>query len=82
MNILLWILFGAIAGWIASIVMKTDPDQGTLSDIILGIVGAIIGGFIMESFGQSGVTGFNLYSVAVAVLGAIVLLYAGRALRR
>jgi uncharacterized membrane protein YeaQ/YmgE (transglycosylase-associated protein family) len=50
MNILLWIIFGAIAGWIASIIMKTDGQQGTLTDIILGIVGAIVGGFLMQFF--------------------------------
>lgn len=81
MNILLWIIFGAIAGWLASIVMKTDWEQGTLADIILGIVGAVAGGFIMNLFGQSGVTGFNVYSLFVAVIGAIVILYIGRMLR-
>jgi len=76
MNILLWIVFGAIAGWIASVVMKSQG--GLLWDIILGIVGAVVGGFIMNLFGQSAVSGFNIYSMFVAVLGAIVLIWVGR----
>jgi uncharacterized membrane protein YeaQ/YmgE (transglycosylase-associated protein family) len=82
MGLIILIIFGAIAGWIASIVMKTDWQQGMLTDIILGIVGAIIGGFIMEFLGFSGITGFNLYSLFVAVLGAIVLLYLRRLLHK
>lgn len=81
MGIVLWILFGALAGWIASIIMKTDSSQGTMTDIILGVVGAVVGGFLMNLIGQSGVTGFDLYSMIVAVIGAIVVLYVGRALR-
>jgi uncharacterized membrane protein YeaQ/YmgE (transglycosylase-associated protein family) len=50
-------------------------------DVVLGVVGAIVGGFVMSLFGQSGVTGFNVYSVVVAVIGAVVLVYAGRLLR-
>lgn len=81
MNIILWIIFGALAGWTASVVMKTDSNQGTLSDIIMGVIGAMVGGFIMNLIGQSGVTGFNLYSLAVAVIGAVVIIYVGRMLR-
>lgn len=81
MGIILWIVFGALAGWIASIVMKTDSGQGTLSDIVMGIVGAVVGGFIMNLLGQSGVTGFNLYSLAVAVIGALVVIYVGRMIK-
>jgi len=81
MGIILWIIFGAVAGWIASIIMKTDSGQGTVSDVIMGIIGSIIGGFIMNLLGQSGVTGFNLYSLAVAVVGAIVVIYIGRMIR-
>jgi uncharacterized membrane protein YeaQ/YmgE (transglycosylase-associated protein family) len=78
MGIILWIIFGALAGWIASIVMKTDYNQGTLMDIVMGIIGAVVGGFLMNLIGQSGVTGFNLYSLLVAVFGAIVLVYVAR----
>jgi uncharacterized membrane protein YeaQ/YmgE (transglycosylase-associated protein family) len=79
MGIILWIIFGALAGWIASMIMKTD--SGAMMDIIMGIVGAVVGGFIMNILGQSGVTGFNLYSMIVAVIGAIVVIYIGRMLR-
>lgn len=81
MGILLWIVFGAIAGWVASMFMSTDGNQGTMSDIILGIVGSIVGGWIMGFLGKSGVTGFNLYSFLVAVLGAVVVIYIGRMMR-
>jgi len=81
MGILLWIIFGALAGWIASIIMKTNHGQGTIADIIMGIIGAIVGGFIMNQLGQSGVNGFNLYSLAVAVIGASIVIYIGRLVR-
>ncbi|MCR4326873.1 MAG: GlsB/YeaQ/YmgE family stress response membrane protein [Candidatus Roizmanbacteria bacterium] len=81
MGILLWVIFGGIAGWIASIIMKTDSGQGTISDIVMGIIGAIVGGYFMNLIGQSGVTGFNLYSLIVAVVGAVIVIYIGRMLR-
>lgn len=62
--------------------MKSDSSQGLLMDIVLGIVGAVVGGFIMEFFGQSGVTGFNVYSMVVAVIGACIVIYLGRKLKR
>ena len=80
MNILLWILLGAIAGWLAGLIMKSDHSM--IEDIILGIVGAFVGGFIMNFFGQPGVTGFNLYSVIVASVGASAVVFLGRVLRR
>lgn len=76
MDIVLWIIFGAIAGWVADLIMKSD--HGVIEDIILGIVGALIGGFIMNTIGQPGVTGFNMYSIVVAVIGAVVLIFLGR----
>ncbi len=82
MGIVLWIIFGALSGWIASIMMKTDDSQGLGMDILLGVVGAVVGGFLMGIIGQSGVTGFNLYSILVAVLGAVVVIFVGRLLRR
>ncbi len=81
LGIIIWIIFGAIAGWIASIFMKTDFNQGTMADIALGILGSLVGGFIFNAFGYSGVTGFNLYSFLVAVIGAIVVIWIGRFLR-
>ena len=80
MGIILWIIFGALVGWIASAIMKSN--DGVLMDIVIGIVGAIIGGWIMSFFGQSGVSGFNLYSFVVAVIGAVVLIAIVRAIRR
>lgn len=74
MNIVLWIVFGAIVGWIASIIMKTNAEQGAVLNITVGVIGALLGGFIMNFFGQTGVTGFNLYSFIVALLGAVVLI--------
>lgn len=81
MGIILWIIFGALAGWIASVAMKTNASQGTMMDIVLGVVGAVVGGFLMGLVGQSGVNGFNLYSLGVAVIGAIVVIYVGRMMR-
>ncbi|HRH55303.1 MAG TPA: GlsB/YeaQ/YmgE family stress response membrane protein [Candidatus Paceibacterota bacterium] len=82
MEFLIWIVFGALAGWIASMIMKTNGQQGLLLDIIVGIVGAVLGGWIMSLFGQQGVEGFNLYSFLVAVLGAVVLLAIVKMVRR
>lgn len=76
MDIVLWIIFGAIAGWLADLIMK--GNHGVIEDIVLGIVGALIGGFIMNSIGQPGVTGFNIYSIVVSVIGAVVLIFLGR----
>lgn len=80
MNIFLWIILGAIAGWLADIIMASS--HGMLEDIILGIIGAFVGGFIFNSFGQPGVTGFNIYSILVAVIGAIILIFLGRLIHR
>lgn len=81
MGFILWIIFGAIVGWLASMIMKTNDSQGSLGDIILGIVGSIVGGFLFNLMGQPGVTGFNLYSVMVSVIGAVVIIFIGRRLR-
>lgn len=80
MDFIIWIVFGAIAGWIASIVMASD--HGLIEDVVLGVIGAFVGGFIMNTLGQSGVTGFNLYSLVVAVIGAVVLIFVGRMLHK
>ncbi len=82
MSFLIWIIFGALAGWLASLIMKSDAQQGAMMNIIVGIVGAFLGGFIFEQFGASGVTGFNLYSLLVAVIGAVLLIWIVRAVRR
>ena len=75
MGILSWVIFGAIAGWIASIVMGRNEKQGCLMNIIVGVIGAALGGWVMSLFGYGDVTGFNLYSFGVAVLGAVILLF-------
>lgn len=77
----LWILFGALAGWLASLIMKTDEQQGGTANIVLGIVGAVVGGFIMQALGYSGVGGFNLYSLVIAVLGAVVVIWLARVVK-
>jgi uncharacterized membrane protein YeaQ/YmgE (transglycosylase-associated protein family) len=76
-----WIILGAIAGWLASVIMGTDDRQGCIVNIVVGIIGALIGGLIMNFIGGQGVTGFNLWSLLVAVLGAVVLLAIVRAVR-
>jgi uncharacterized membrane protein YeaQ/YmgE (transglycosylase-associated protein family) len=82
MDILSWIIVGFLAGWIASIVMRTDGAQDWVMDIFFGVIGAIVGGFIMNALGQGGVSGINLYSIFVATLGAIVVIYFSRLIRR
>ena len=81
MSILAWVVLGVIAGFIASkVVNKTG--EGLVLDLVLGVIGAIVGGWIMSLFGEAGVSGLNLYSLVVAVLGAIVVLVAYHAIRR
>lgn len=82
MGIILWIIFGGLVGWIASLIAKTSGQQGLILNIIVGIVGAVIGGFIMAFFGKAPVTGFDLYSFLVALLGAVVLLVIVKAVTR
>ena len=73
MSVIAWIVLGLIAGFIGSkIVNKTG--EGVLLDIVLGVVGALVGGFLFEKFGMAGVSGVNLYSILVAVVGAVVVL--------
>ena len=75
MNIILWIIFGAIVGWIASLIMRTNDEQGAIANIIIGIVGAFIGGAVSNLLGGPDVSGFNLTSMIVAVLGAVILIF-------
>lgn len=82
MGIILWIVFGALVGWIASKIMNTDAEQGALMNIVVGIVGAVLGGWVMSFFGQRGVAGFDIYSFLVALLGAVLLIAVFRAIRR
>ncbi|OGE89054.1 MAG: hypothetical protein A3J07_00260 [Candidatus Doudnabacteria bacterium RIFCSPLOWO2_02_FULL_49_13] len=81
MGLILWIVFGALVGWLASIIMSTDAQMGALANIGVGIVGAILGGWIMSLLGYPGVSGFNLYGLLVAILGSIVLIWIVRMAR-
>ena len=72
MGIIAWVIFGALAGWVASVI--TQRREGLIVNIVVGILGAVVGGFIMAFFGGSGVTGFDFSSFLVAVVGAVVLL--------
>lgn len=82
MNLILWIVFGALAGWIASMMMGTDESMGALANIIVGIVGAVLGGFIFNLFGFGGISGFNVWSLIVAVVGSSILLWIAGLFRR
>jgi uncharacterized membrane protein YeaQ/YmgE (transglycosylase-associated protein family) len=73
MSLLAWIVLGLIAGFIASKLIY-NTGQGLVLDIVLGIVGAVVGGWLFTTFGMAGVTGFNLYSMLVAVVGAALFL--------
>jgi uncharacterized membrane protein YeaQ/YmgE (transglycosylase-associated protein family) len=73
MGFLSWIVLGAIAGWLGSLLVNRT-GEGLLRDIVLGIIGGIVGGWIFSILGSSGVTGFNLWSLFVAVVGAVVVL--------
>lgn len=74
MSFIAWIVLGLIAGFIGSKIVN-NTGQGVLMDIVLGIVGAVVGGFIFNFFGAAGVTGVNIYSLIVAVVGAVVVLW-------
>ena len=81
MGVLGWIVLGFLAGFIASKLVN-NRDQGLPLDILLGIVGAVIGGWLFNAAGATGVTGFNVWSLLVAVVGAVVLLVVWHAIRR
>lgn len=78
-NILVWVVIGGLAGWAASSVTKTG-DKGLVGNIILGVIGAFVGGLAIELLGGEGFTGFNLWSFLVAFVGALLLLVIKRAL--
>jgi uncharacterized membrane protein YeaQ/YmgE (transglycosylase-associated protein family) len=73
MSVIAWIVFGLIAGFIASKIVNKS-GEGAVLDIVLGVVGAVVGGFLFNLVGAAGVTGFNIWSLVVSILGAIVLL--------
>lgn len=69
------IVLGGLAGWVASMIMKTDASMGLLANIVVGVIGAIIGNLLLPVFGVGGTTGFSIWSFVVALLGAVVLLF-------
>lgn len=80
MNWIGWVILGGLAGWVANMLMK--EEGGLLKNILVGIIGGVVGGGIVQLMGGSGVNGFNLYSFIVAVLGAVVLLWIVRMIKR
>jgi uncharacterized membrane protein YeaQ/YmgE (transglycosylase-associated protein family) len=81
MSIIAWLVVGLIAGWIGSMIVNRS-GEGLVMDIVLGIVGALVGGFIFQALGHSGVTGINLYSIGVAIVGAVIVLFVYHAIVR
>ena len=79
MSIIGWIVFGLICGFIASKIVNKS-GEGFILDIVLGVIGAVVGGYLFAAFGYGGVSGFNLYSMFVAVIGAIIVLWIYHAL--
>ena len=74
MGILSWIILGGLAGWLASIVMKRNDQMGCIANIVAGVVGAFVGGWVFSLFGGASVTGLNLTSLIVAFVGAVIVL--------
>ncbi len=81
MSIIAWIILGGVAGWLASLIMNTDQSQGIFLNIIIGIVGAFLGGLAFSFFGGDAVTGLNLYSLVVALLGSVLFIGVLKAIR-
>lgn len=73
MGIILWLILGGIAGWLAGLIVR-GSGLGIIGDVIVGVIGGFIGGFIVSLFGGTGMTGFNIWSLIVAIIGAVVLL--------
>ncbi len=82
MGIIGWIIIGALAGWIASMITGNNRRMGGGMNILVGIIGGFVGGLVMNLLGGFGVTGFNLWSLLVAILGAIILLLIVNAVKR
>ena len=83
MGILTWIIIGGLAGWVASMIMKTDAQQGVVANVVVGIIGALIGGWLMSALGGgSDVMSFSIQSFLVALLGSVVLLGILKMVRR
>lgn len=81
-DVIIWIIIGGLAGWVASIIMKTNKDQGVLGNIILGVIGGLVGGFIFSLIGSTGFTGFNIWSFFVALVGAVIVIAIKKAITK
>lgn len=79
-GIITWVVIGGLAGWVASLITKTDKSQGILGNIIVGIIGGFLGGFLLGLLGGEGFTGFNIWSFLVALGGSIILLVVWKAI--
>jgi uncharacterized membrane protein YeaQ/YmgE (transglycosylase-associated protein family) len=82
MFILIWLVVGLIAGYLAKFVVPGEGPGGVIGDLVIGVIGALLGGWIFGLFGHSGVTGINIYSILVALVGAVILLFISRLLSR
>ena len=74
MGIISWVIIGGLAGWIGSMITKDNEEMGFFKNVIVGIIGAFIGGFVFNIIGGYGITGFNIWSLIVAVIGSVILL--------
>jgi len=79
-EIITWVVVGGLAGWVASMVAGTNKSQGLLGNIVVRIIGALVGGFVFGLLGGSGFTGFNIWSFFVALVGAIIVLFIWKAI--
>jgi uncharacterized membrane protein YeaQ/YmgE (transglycosylase-associated protein family) len=81
MGVISWIILGLIAGWIGSKIVDKS-GSGFVLDVVLGVIGALVGGFLFSFVGGRGITGINLYSIFVAVIGAVIVLLVYHAVAR
>jgi len=82
MSIIGWIIIGALAGWIASMLTGNSEKMGAGANILVGIIGGFIGGAVMNLLGGAGITGFNIWSLVVAVIGSVILLWIVNAVKK
>lgn len=82
MGLIGWLIIGALAGWIASLITGKNSEMGAGANIVVGIIGGFLGGFIMNLIGGYGITGFNLWSLVVAIGGAVILIWIMNAVKR
>lgn len=81
-NFIIWLAFGALAGWVASIIMKKNSQMGAGANILYGVLGSLIGGFLASLLGLGGANGFSIGSFLIAVAGACILLWVVNAVKR